>query len=89
MDIDQSTLSAVATGAGTGAITGLSVAWVAKVAIQRWLSRQEKDSEILRTIDKDQAVLKHRLETLEKDINKLGATLRASLAEVKASLLKL
>lgn len=59
--------------------TGISVTWIAKMLINRWMKNQEDDSKLLRDIDKQLAVVVHRLGKVEGDINGLGNAMRARL----------
>jgi len=67
-DLLEPIIAAAAGGGGT--------AWLMKIMFQNWLKKQDKTNEMVRDHDKELAVLKHRIEVAEKDINGLGAALR-------------
>lgn len=57
--------------------SGGATALIVKFAIDRWLKQQQRDSEILREVEKTVAVLNHQIQNLEKDINAMGSILRS------------
>lgn len=64
-------------GPATSTLIGGGVAaLLTKMALTKWFKNIEKDSETLREMDKNMAVLTHRVIKMERDINGIGAALR-------------
>lgn len=64
-------------GPATSTLIGGGVAAIlTKMALTKWFKNIEKDSETLREVEKTLAVIQHRVEKMEKDINGIGAALR-------------
>lgn len=57
-------------------VGGGVAAILTKMALTKWFKSIEKDSDMLREIDKSMAVLTHRVQKIEKDINGIGSSLR-------------
>lgn len=64
-------------GPAASTLVGGGVAAIlTKMALTKWFKSIERDSETLREVDKTLAVLNHRVEKMERDINGIGAALR-------------
>jgi hypothetical protein len=59
-----------------GILSGGTAGFFMKLAVDRFFKKNDSDSDVLRNVDKTVAVMAHRLDKLERDINAIGKILR-------------
>lgn len=59
-----------------GLLSGGTAGFFMKLAVDRFFKKNDSDSDVLRNVDKTVAVMLHRLDKLERDINSIGKILR-------------
>lgn len=69
-------LDSILTAVSSTAVGGAAVLLIAKSAISKFFQERDDQARLLRDIDKTQAVLISRIDTLEKDINAIAGMIR-------------